>query len=589
MGGSSSRQTLYLGGLEKEILAAKTSSQLSEKILTAFFKTTDFNDLLSLTKIGDCNKYIWLTAGALKNIFDKTKVEPLPGQTQEVLYARSELVTGPQSTQSCLNVAYNYIRVFQVYAALALTVMDADPTRVRIDVGRMDVSRVKAPQATGWKLQRGGDPVALDVALQRSIGLLSRISNISGISMKKDTRGSKTVIITQPSRGEVPGEEGKVPKFEFKVEDITSKDAGRVAATPIWSSGRSKDVQFTIEVTSQTSDQFQLYVNGSLVDTFVEGQTGRFSGTDLETADDIFRRIGEIVRPQEQVKTAAQAQPKAQAAQGRAAGSTEELVVGYGNIRKLFFLDGTDGRAVSVKTVFPKAYCVARAMTLMNPIFPSEIRDKYRSQICRSTYDFEKEDKFMPRPGKKPGDIKYFKSLYSLYYDDFTVVDGKVVSTQTETGRSELRDASRDMAILFGFNPSENFFESGSVIQDKAPCQTRAQAGLQANQQVTLVIDNDQFRRTLQNETIKPMLDFQKKHATQVNALLSSVIKVTPTGGFTFTPAFVQGGRKAVDEFGKKARALLLQYYMASESYYSKGISQFVKNPTAWSGVIDAV
>ena len=58
------------------------------------------------------------------------------------------------------------------------------------------------------------------------------------------------------------------------------------------------------------------------------------------------------------------------------------------------------------------------------------------------------------------------------------------------------------------------------------------------------------------------------------------MIKVTPKGEFTFTSAAVQGGRKALDEFGKKARELLRQYYIKSEILYKSGIEMFEKAPS---------
>ena len=85
MGSGSSRQTLYLGDLKQEVISAKTSAELSKTILTAFFTTADLKDLLTLTKIGDCNKYVWLTAGVLNSTFSTMKVEPRPGEKQEIL------------------------------------------------------------------------------------------------------------------------------------------------------------------------------------------------------------------------------------------------------------------------------------------------------------------------------------------------------------------------------------------------------------------------------------------------------------------------------------------------------------------------
>ena len=598
MGSGSSRQTLYLGDLKQEVISAKTSAELSKTILTAFFTTADLKDLLTLTKIGDCNKYVWLTAGVLNSTFSTMKVEPRPGEKQEILYAPIDKVLGagaPERVRSCINVAYNHVRVFQIYAALAMTVMDAIPTRPTIDISSVSAAKEKAKPA-GWMLQRGGVRQPLDEARKRAIGTLADLLRIPELSITKDTYGSETIIRIQPQRGEAPGEEGRVPHIDFMANAVDVQGDGMTRVEAYFSAGRSEDKKFDLAFNKQGSGQYILLVNGIVVDTFLVVELSRLKGTQIRNVEELFTKIGDILKGVADqgyvsqtsaytgsIGSTASAASAASAAPVRAVGSQDELLRGYANIRKVFTdympSPGIDGKVPAPKS-FPKAYCIARAMTLLNPIFESERRDKFRSQICSGFLDFETE-RFMPQPGNRPSENKYFKSLYALYYDDFEVSGGKIISKQTESGRTELIQASRDMAVLFGFNPSDNFFESAQVIQPRSKiCPSRAQAGLQANQTILLDIESEPFRRRLQGEIITPMITFQKQHAVKVNALLSTMIKVTPKGEFTFTSAAVQGGRKALDEFGKKARELLRQYYIKSEILYKSGIEMFEKAPS---------
>jgi hypothetical protein len=221
-------------------------------------------------------------------------------------------------------------------------------------------------------------------------------------------------------------------------------------------------------------------------------------------------------------------------------------------------------------------------MTLLTPLFDSERTDKnqpFYSQICRRTFDFEAQE-LMPRTGKQPKANLYLKSLVALYYDDYTVSGGQVVATQTETGRSELRDASALIAKLYRVPPStsgENFIEGTAPFRGTSLC---GGTSVQPGASVLLRIKEDNFRRRIQSEIVKPMLDFQQQHAARANALLKEMIQLKPDGGFKFTPAITKGGRAAVNDFGRRARAMLLDYYLKSEAFYIKGVVMFEQNST---------
>jgi hypothetical protein len=63
-------------GIEKTSDKARLSRELSDKILTLFFKNADFKDLLSLSSISACPRYVFTTAEALTSLFQKIKVYP---------------------------------------------------------------------------------------------------------------------------------------------------------------------------------------------------------------------------------------------------------------------------------------------------------------------------------------------------------------------------------------------------------------------------------------------------------------------------------------------------------------------------------
>jgi hypothetical protein len=182
----------------------------------------------------------------------------------------------------------------------------------------------------------------------------------------------------------------------------------------------------------------------------------------------------------------------------------------------------------------------------------------------------------MPRPGRQPKANIYLRSLVSLYYDDYQFKGDQVLFTQTESGRSELRDASKKLAALYDIKQNqETFIESSFEFKPFPLCSKHPNALLEFR--------DDNLRRQIQNDVIRPMLQFQEAHTAKVNSLLKEMfdVKVDKQGRPTmrFSNTLRTGGRQAVNEFGRKAHDLLLDYYLKSEAYFIKGVLLLERNP----------
>jgi hypothetical protein len=145
MGSGSSKPSLQKG--DTYAITADSSRKLADEILKIFFTRADFKDLLSLASLSSCSTYVFTTADALNTLFQTLKVYPSLGKKGEILFAPvrrlspgllpiKEMDQGTAAeienrNKVCMDVAYFYVRIFQIYAALALTVLDSDPTRKR--------------------------------------------------------------------------------------------------------------------------------------------------------------------------------------------------------------------------------------------------------------------------------------------------------------------------------------------------------------------------------------------------------------------------------------------------------------------------
>lgn len=589
--GSSS---LYLEEGESYAEKAKRARELPDNILTVFFEKADFKDLLSLSSITSCPRYVFTTAEALDTLFQKIQIYPKLGKKGEILFAPlGQIAPGSiqdrkeQSTdlrertilrnQMCMDVSYYYVRIFQIYAALALTVLDADPTR------RKSLKQLK-PRGYGVPV-RGAQ-----AALFHGGGLAQR--NPVRKEIVNTPFAPLADYFSQSTVDYLKLDDKTAGVGEFFIQWISPRSTRQEMSMTLPAVYRKNGVpkEASVTMTKSSANQIDMFIDSENIQTFFfsinKWQFKYDDPTNSTKPDGFYANIHDYFASFDfNVKrapgvgaapTGAIGRPVAApgaAAAGIGVSSGRTSFEGFEQIKKLYE-DRSAGKE------FPKAYCIARAMTLLMPIFNSELLDKnqkFYSQACKREFDFETVADAMPRPGRQPKANIYLRSLVSLYYDDYQFKGDQVTFTQTESGRSELREASKKLAALYDIkqNP-ETFIESTSEFKTFPLCSKFPNALLEFR--------DDNLRRQMQNEVIRPMLQFQEEHTKQVNILLKRMfeVKVDKQGKPTmkFTSELRSGGREAVNKFGRDAHDLLLNYYLKSEAYFIKGVLLLEKNPT---------
>lgn len=586
--GSSS---FYLGKGESYAEQAKKARELPDHILTVFFENADFKDLLSLSSIAACPRYVFTTAEALDTLFQKIQIYPKMGKKGEILFAPlAQLAPGSVQDKSssqeikekttarnqmCMDIAYYYVRIFQIYAALALTVLDADPLR-RKSLKQFRPTAVRGPQRAVF--QGGGlaqrNPIRREILNTPFAPLADYFSQSTSDYLKMDDKAT-----------------GVGEFFIQWISPRTTRPEMSMSLPAIYrKNGVPKEV--TVTMTKSSNTQIDMFIDSENIQTFfysINKWQFKYDDPTNSTKPEGFyanihdyfasfdfnvKRQGAVAAAPGAVGAAVRpvAVPGAVAA-GIGVTSGRTSFEGFDQIKKLYE-DRMAGKE------FPKAYCIGRAMVLMMPIFDSELLDKnqkFYSQVCKREFDFETIADAMPRPGRQPKANIYLRSLVSLYYDDYQFKGDQVTFTQTESGRSELREASKKLAALYDIktNP-ETFIESSTEFKPFPLCGK--------NQNALLEFRDDNLRRQMQNEVILPMLQFQQAHTVKVNALLKQMFEVKVDKGgkptMKFSSALRTGGRQSVNEFGRKAHDLLLDYYLKSEAYFIKGVLLLERNPT---------
>jgi hypothetical protein len=590
-------------------LRAKGTKELANQILQLLFDRTDIKDLLNLTNLDQCPRYVFTTASALSSLFFRLQVYPKQGKEGEILFAPlSKLapgsVKGVESSQLaerralqnklCMDIAYFYIRIFQIYAALSLTVMDTDPTRAPIFA--LGKGKPSVPERAPLFGLKGGSIKQIPTYFSPDIkNILEKIKQ--RINSEQPLKAFQ-IFDSIFNYGSVTPEKIQLSLYgdknnkDYKVLFDWSDDINIESGVQAIYVSPTQEKNITLR--AEKRDNIWYLLIGDTVLYAINIISGKTRVQILEGDDKMYQDLPQAyfsyrlkkVFGEEGLSAAAVAAPAARAAPTYASGSSgspssaqisispgQSVFLGFQDLKAMF----EKKHAGKTDFVFPKAYSIARAMTLLNPIFTQELSRPdprlIESQVCQATYDFESPSlPEMPRAGKKPNANTYLKSLVALYYDAYQVRGNNIIFTQTESGASELRKASTLLARLYNIEEvkQQSFLQSSNEFRSFSLC---AEGGVSAGSRISkrITLKNMDIYTKVFNGAVKPLLDIQEKHNGQVNALFKQMF-VIKGNSIQFSSVLTSGSIAALNEIGKKAHDLLLNYYLRSEAYYIRGV-----------------
>lgn len=636
MGAGSSRPTNG-DAYSKQAAAAKV---LPDQILTLFFSNANLMKLLKLHNIGECSRFVFTTSSELATLFQKLQVYPKLGAKGEILFAPvSDLAPGllsdanknaanqaqlQQKTHArnelCVDIAYFYVRIFQIYSALALTVIDADPLRKR----RFAVTNPMrgpqlAPLGGGARVTPPGHPaigsgpllvlaspgprmqVQLGGAQISRTGKFKDLYNsivntpfiaLLGVSLL-DTVEANT---TTPQVIKLVDKRATSNFSIFLTWDWPQKVVNEYEVQGVIKRNFEKNITLKASKIDETHVLFT-YTDpeaGSVPQKFRRSVSGQWefeyedvTGEPRSSSlffDNIYELYGQENKRAGSTSSTSSASSTSSTSAAVTSIASASAFEGFDKLKTIFEDKTKKGKE------FPKAYCMARLMTLINPVFGSELTDAnqpYYSQICRTKFDFETTD-YMPRSGTAAKSNLYLRSFTSLYYDDYKYNrgTGKLELTQTEPSRTSLRDASNKFAKMYNIvGDQPNFlFESGGAVNFTAfkACEGKADRLLRIKGDKA----GKELLATLQKDCVGPMLEFQMQHTQKVNKLLMKMFKIEKTPlALKLQPSIKSGGKDAINAIGVEAHDLLMEYYLKSEAFYIRGVTLFQNNSNAYEAV----
>lgn len=609
MGGGPSRLVLKNGKSYDN--DTRKQADLSDQIGLHLANNISFNDLLNLSNLGACSSYVFATAEAVSTLFQKLQVEPKKGAKGEIYFASlRDIIPGYGAKQIdnkiaerirernrlCVEVGYNYIRIFQIYAALSLTVLNASPLRrTPISVPKtLRQGPTPAPMYGGGRGITQGTELYKQLAGSLLLPLLPWLTRkpemVSNQLLLQDTEKRPQIFLTwvKPEQAAdslnleglyVTKERSRFFRFLAQVSDSSVVYAVTDFSNPVGSMKKRQDGRWVFEYEDPSLGEadvnpFLKELHQQIVQQLgIEAQElGPGVAATIQGPQGIQGPSGTSVLAQGRAYNIPVA--RAPLTQGPTMPSGSSIYEGFEAIKALY-----DGRLQG--KAFPKAYCIGRAMSLLNPIFSNEKQSKdfYFTQICASSLDFETAGEALPKGGKTPKANLYFRSLVALYYDDFELRDDRILFKKSETGNSELKEASEQFAKLF-----QATRETGTFLESQQ--QFRASGLCAKAQGQPFAITKDSVVRELQNDIIRPMLDLQLNHSKKVNEFFKKMFAITIDKSgkiidLKFSKLIKSGGRDAINQLGREAHDLLLDYYKRSEAFYTTGVLVLEKNPDA--------
>lgn len=563
MGASSS----VPGGLpsKQEILSrTKGGRDIVNQILDWMISKTSLRELYTLANPAMCQKYIFLTADALDILFKKIELEPREGKKGVIYFQKVDALTAPPTSDDprgrqrkviCLRLAFLYVRIFQVFASLALSVLDVDPqseikfydnlTKARGYEDNVPLFGQQRPPQRGGSLSSSASlPDFMEV-------LRGSLDTVPGDTSYYRFTNSKLFVI-------LASEENETIKCTYqyaKDKQVSCRLSVRITAE------RQFDIELTdiVDNKGKRREPIQLrFKKQQIIDIYRDMRNGRPVGEALEI---VFQRIvsadgtGQDMDKRDQY--------------GRFLGQGQEQAQGQGAAEGLHTKTLLDAFR---QTMPVKAHCISRALQLLSDSgMRSAVPSEMYSSICKTK--FLSDNHSLPQADNKLTQSISIYALAQLFYDTL------------KESTPAISDATREQYNAF-LKKMKFVFEdtSTTVPQTLGDIKNRLPAGVcdaQAKDKI-LKVQNHEVIRQVRSIGAR-MVNYQINHTANVVKVLRKMFLLPIESGkpLAIHPNVRKGGMEEINKIATEARNLLVEYYSQCEILYRSGAEILVQNKQA--------
>jgi hypothetical protein len=563
-------QSASIPSKEEILRRTKGGSSLVNELFQWMVSQASIRDFYLMANPAQCKKYIMLTANVLNQVFYKIDVIPKEGPGGTIYFRKLDTLNPQEKSDplykhreiNCLRLAFLFVRIFQVFAALSLTILDVDPQLEMKLLG--DILKLKEIESVPLfgQAQRGGALNAkkpLPLSFEALRGSLSEIP--TNPSYYKFTGTS--VYVEYGSQGP----DGSLPvKYDYTFNKNGKTEIRKINGRILVQ--RKGTDSITIELYN-----LRLYVGTSYTD--LEDDSVNFSRRSVE---DIFRdRRGRSIP--EGVEHFFR---KVAAGEGEEKEKTREKEVYFGRQRERgavtqFERDmGEVAEGLHTKTIVgaftrampPKAHCIARALQLVSDSglqsqFPKEIY----SHLCKTK--FLVDTRSLPPAGERVTKEDGIYALAQLFYDTLK----EATPTISQATQEQYQSFITKMKFVFEEAKDTKYSVAGRKnplddVVNKLPSAICDKTLLDK----TLKTTNRELIRQLR-DNVRKMVVYQINHTANVVKILKKLFLLPIESGKSLQihPRVLKYGMEEVNSLAEEARNLLVEYYSQCEILYRSG------------------
>jgi hypothetical protein len=562
-------QSIPAGMPSREAFKSKTvpTQTVVNSVFLWMLGRTDIQDLLKLADQRRCKDYVFFTQRALQQFFSELQLEPKLGAkntlyfekmerltfaTEESLKGRGELKAYRDSL--CLQLAFFYVRIIQIFGALALTVIDSLPER---DSQSVDFRAGIQAQVLGRRAPPPGF--------------------VGGATEEDRTDLGEFYTVAKNYFTAIPGTDYYVISSSQRIP----RDPTTAVNTLMFNPSKTKNVIYRprIDILVEASISIEnlrpgesytlriddITVNANRKDTtynfsFKATRSGDYSYNNTTFSTAIATVMGNAARGQRNVQ-----QGRPEDIRRRVEGPSDDAGVVQGLSYSGIF------KYLKEK---PKAYCVARAIQLLSPTLVDSMRKDtpLSSGVC-----FYSAMPGIPDSVPNYGQVitKHSPGLRALNQLFFDMIQGNVPKISEEV-KPKHKQFVELMQVIFAPPPPN---KDAPDQLDKVISKAFSQCETTEFKDKEIVMKNADAIRKVRTH-IASLLSFQLKHTAAVMQFLPKIFIFDKAGTIQgLQPALMKEGIPRVNILANEARNMLSEYYKFCEGTYRLGALEVLKAP----------
>ena len=602
----------------KEIKDVKESHAMMNLILRYMMKQINVNDLVKLSEPGTCKEYVISLAQHMSSQFSRLQITPYHEKKSDVLLfkkysdldpsKKSDAQTEEQKKSLCLLLSYYYTRIFQIYGALAITLLNDISSSQTASKSFMAAER-PVNQTPGyepttvahiqpWGARGGAQKEEIQASLFSFIG-----SYLIEKEPYSSTKGWKTIYdMTNPNGGRV-----FFDKVATSTTGSVTSDKGRFMIYPPATNDRYLILEVLATRIKNTNDDV------SLLYPSLKSSDGKV----MSLPDSFTSRIS--------IRRTAEGSYMVYVEEKKNSITTMDIANYFqGVFQELIITLPTKGRPTSEETPMNEekvpdplklaitvralqerrtaGHCIARALQLLRTV-PSAIPGgplSYESDICMEKFTFTARKhtgevvtpkevpatRGVPEYGKSlstsGASSRGFHSFIQLFYDTIRVGSPQLI--MGDKAFEEYKEFMGKMADLFMDDvPSvtpETAMDAGlAKVKNRRDDMMCTGEGMSKGKPMKI---DSRVNIKAVSDVVSELYSIQVKHAKQCGEIFESLFHITYDEKknpltISLSKNVLQGGFVEIDRINDRARKVLIDYYSMCEQKYVKGVNLIVE------------